>query len=267
MQTSAPTVSSRHPLSTEQPLQEPHVRFGFQRFARRVLKALFRALLRLTVVGIENVPRQGRLIVIMNHLSFLDPILVSALMPRDIAIMSKIENFQIPVLGKVVEWYGSFPVRRGELDMAAIRTSVQVLEGELALLLAPEGTRSKTGGLQTAFDGMAMIATRAHTPVLPVAMTGNESFPSQLKRLRRTQVTVRIGEPFVFQSQGTAKRREELARMTQEAMVRLAALLPESYRGEYAGYETDSMTFALSVPWHGPRPTDVQHSVREPKGL
>jgi 1-acyl-sn-glycerol-3-phosphate acyltransferase len=211
------------------------VRYGFQRFARFVLRhILFPMLLELEVVGRDNIPLHGRLIVMMNHINFLDPILVSAIMPRDIAIMSKIENYDIPFWGKIVEWYGTFPVRRGEVDIRAVRTSIQVLECDEALLLAPEGHRSETGGLQMAYDGMALVATRTHSPIVPIAISGADRFAYCIRRLRRTPITLHIGEPFVLQAAGEKTRREELRQMTREAMQRLAALLPPSYRGLYS---------------------------------
>ena len=222
------------------------IAFGFQRFAKAVLRIIFKLLLRFRVTGIENVPASGRLIVIMNHISFLDPILVTATLPRDIAIMSKIENLEMPVLGKIIQWYGSFPVRRGELDLGAVRMSLEVLESECALLLAPEGTRSKNAKLQPAYDGMALVATRAGAPVLPVAISGAEDFASNLKGLRRTPVTLAIGEPFVFLTGDGRVSRIELRQMTQVAMRRIATLLPDSYRGQYADPEKGAMQVTTS---------------------
>ena len=217
------------------------IAFGFQRFAKAVLRIVFKLLLRCRVTGIENVPASGRLVVIMNHINFLDPILVTATLPRDIAIMSKIENLEMPVLGKIIQWYGSFPVRRGELDLGAVRISIEVLESECALLLAPEGTRSKNAKLQPAYDGMALVTTRASAPVLPVAISGAEGFASNIKRLRRTPVTLAIGEPFVFVTGDRHVSRLELRQMTQEAMRRIASLLPDSYRGLYADPDKEAL--------------------------
>lgn len=206
----------------------------FQRFARVVLMLIARLVLRLEVSGLERVPRTGRLIIMMNHLSWLDPILTTILIPRDIAIMSKIENFQIPVAGLLVKWFGSFPVRRGEADLSAVRQSVAVLEQDRALLMAPEGTRSRSRTLQQAHAGMALVATRANAPILPVALSGVEHFNHNIKRLRRTPVRVAIGEPFLMIPKPGQPPRAQHEQMTQEAMYRLAALLPPAYRGVYS---------------------------------
>ena len=206
----------------------------FQRFAKLVLRLLMRVLLRVRVTGLEHLPRSGRLIVMMNHIHALDPMLVTAVLPRDIVLMSKIENLRLPFLGLIVKWYGSFPIRRGEADLQAVRRSLQVLESDQALLMAPEGTRSKTGGLQPAHDGMALVAARTNTPILPVAISGDEAFYRNLRHLRRTPVEITIGEPFILANHEGQPGRAQLRQMTREAMYQLAALLPPSYRGVYA---------------------------------
>lgn len=220
----------------------------FQRFARVVLGLLMKVLFKCQITGLQHLPRTGRLIIMMNHLYFLDPIVVTVALPRDIAIMSKIENLQTPVLGPLTRWFGGFPVRRGELDLSAVRRSVEVLEREGALLMAPEGTRSKTGGLQRAFKGMALIATRTNSPILPVAISGHETFLSNLKRLRRTPLRLVIGEPFILSAaDGSKVRRDQLQQMTTEAMYRLARLLPERYRGVYS--DLSQATEEYIRPW------------------
>jgi 1-acyl-sn-glycerol-3-phosphate acyltransferase len=181
----------------------------------------------------------------MNHIYFIDPILVATLAPRNIVIMSKIENYQNPLLALVMHLYGTFPVHRGELDMRAIRTSLRIMQEGHGLLMAPEGTRSKTRTLQEGRDGMAWLALRSQAPSVPVALSGQEYLGHNLRRLRRTPLRVVFGEPFCFRSMpdpddpaaGAKAPREQLRRMTQEAMYALAKLLPPAYRGVYSGLE------------------------------
>jgi 1-acyl-sn-glycerol-3-phosphate acyltransferase len=120
----------------------------FHRFADFVLGIVARLLFKLEIIGAENVPAEGPLIAMMNHIYFIDPVLVGVLAPRLIVIMSKIENYNILLLRPFLHLYGCFPVHRGQLDMTAIRTSLHVLEQGLGLLMAPEGTRSRTHTLQ-----------------------------------------------------------------------------------------------------------------------
>ncbi|NIO68574.1 MAG: 1-acyl-sn-glycerol-3-phosphate acyltransferase, partial [Anaerolineae bacterium] len=108
----------------------------------------------------------------------------------------KAENFGDPILGIIVRLYGAFPVRRGEVDLQATRRALEVLRHGEVLLMAPEGTRSKECRLQPGHDGMTFIALRANAPILPMAITGAKDLGSNLKRLRRTEVKIVIGQPF-----------------------------------------------------------------------
>jgi 1-acyl-sn-glycerol-3-phosphate acyltransferase len=224
----------------------------FRRIANFVLGALCHILFKLDISGIQNVPKQGPFIAMMNHIYFIDPILVATLAPRNIVIMSKIENYRNPLLALVMHLYGTFPVHRGELDMTAIRTSLRVMQEGHGLLMAPEGTRSKTGTLQEGRDGMAWLALRSQAPIVPVALSGQEYFGRNLSRLRRTPLRVVFGEAFHFRLVSDLQQphpapkvpRAQLHRMTQEAMYALAKLLPPAYRGVYSDLEkatTDTM--------------------------
>lgn len=136
--------------------------------------------------------------------------------------------------------------------MPAIRASLHVLQLGRGLLMAPEGTRSKTRTLQEGRDGMAMIALRAGVPIVPVAVSGAENFKHNWKRLRRTPARIVFGPAFCFRFQPDVRRREQMCQMTREAMYRLAALLPPEYRGVYS--DLDNATSRFLAPLQaGPR--------------
>ncbi len=205
----------------------------FYRLANRFLHVLFNVALDLHVSGVENVPRTGALVVAMNHTSFVDPMLVGVFVPRDVVMMSKIENFKLPLLNNLVKWYGAFPIRRGEADREAIKKALEVLRAGDALLMAPEGTRSADGQLQQGHDGLALIATRTHAPILPFAIAGAKPVSKNLSRLHRTKVYVNIGKPITVESSTPKPSREELSALTDQVMLRIAALLPPEQRGVY----------------------------------
>jgi 1-acyl-sn-glycerol-3-phosphate acyltransferase len=186
------------------------------------------------VVGLENVPRKGPLIVTINHMNFLDPVIATVFIPRDIVSMAKAELFGSPVVGLVFRLYGAFPVRRGEIDRTALRKAMAALQEEKALLMAPEGTRGGDWRLMKARDGVAYVALQASVPIVPVAISGSERFWKELARLRRTKTRVVMGEPFVLLPREGRVSREQLSEMTTEAMYRLATLLPPEYRGVYS---------------------------------
>jgi len=206
----------------------------FYHFANVCLRIILRVLLDCHVTGLENVPGDGPLIVAISHASFLDPLMAGAFIPRDIVMMSKIENFQTPVLGTIVKLYGAFPIRRGEVDLQAMRTAIDVLRSGGALLMAPEGTRSKDGRLQKGHDGTALIAVRTGARVLPVSIWGQKEFWGNLLRLRRTKIGFVVGKSFVFKSPSRKPARHILQAMTQELMYQIAASLPAEYRGVYS---------------------------------
>lgn len=204
---------------------------------RKLLNALLRVLyfllFRLEVSGAENVPPTGPLILMINHIDALDPFLVVGIFPRSVTPMSKVELFDLPLIGILAQAYGAFPIRRGQVDKRAIRQALHVLQEGGVLLVAPEGTRSPTYSLQRGKEGMALIAARTGAPLIPVAVTGTEHAGSHWRRLHRAPVRIVIGEPFRLDPGGEHVRRPLLRTMTGEAMYRLAAILPPSYRGVY----------------------------------
>ncbi|MGQ9458090.1 MAG: lysophospholipid acyltransferase family protein [Anaerolineae bacterium] len=199
-----------------------------------VLRLAMRLLLRLEVEGLERIPARGPVILIFNHITFLDPVILTGLLPRESAAMSKVENFSKPVVGLLLRIFGAFPVERGRVDRRALRRSLEVLERGGVLLIAPEGTRSRVPGLQEGKDGIAYVALQSGVSVIPVGIAGAERFSANLRNLRRTPVRVRVGRPFRLVPKGPKVRRPELHEMTTEAMYELAKVLPPAYRGVYA---------------------------------
>jgi 1-acyl-sn-glycerol-3-phosphate acyltransferase len=218
-------------------------------FTRRLLnlalRTAFKLLLNLEVVGLEKVPPEGPLILMINHTDLIDPAIAGGVMPREIVAMSKIESFRDPILSIIVRLYGAFPVRRGEVDLRATRRALEVLHNGEVLLMAPEGTRSKDCRLQPGHDGMTFVALRANAPVLPMAITGTNRFGSNLKRRRRTDVKIVIGKPFRFRSNERKVKRDVLRQMTEEAMYQLAAVLPPEYRGVYSDLDSATERFLV----------------------
>ncbi len=214
-----------------------HARLAhWRRFLRFLLKHIgFRFLVKVEgVEGLEHFPPQGAAILMINHIAFVDPIVVLGLMPRDIIPMAKVEAFHYPVVGILPKLWGAIPVRRQEADRAAIRAALRVLQAGEVLLLAPEGTRNPTLGRGKL--GVAYLATRTGAPVIPVAVTGTKGFPTiRPARWRQPGARVRLGRPFRFRWQGSGRPDHTLLRkMTDEAMYVLAAMLPADLRGVYA---------------------------------
>jgi 1-acyl-sn-glycerol-3-phosphate acyltransferase len=202
----------------------------FYAFASTGVRLLLRLLTRCRVEGLENVPGTGPLLLAANHLNLVDPPVLGALLPRRITFMAKQELFGVPVVGWMVKWYGAFPVRRGQADRQALRTAVAALGRGQVVGMFPEGTRSRTGRMQEAHAGAALVALMSEAPVLPVSITGTDRLRSLL-RLRRPAVVVRVGRPFTL---GRRTGRADLESSTRTMMARVATLLPEDRRGHYA---------------------------------
>lgn len=219
---------------------------------RRLLRDLllrpivFGLLVRAQVSGREHVPPAGPTIVIMNHVAGIDPFVVTAAMPQRFLVpMSKIENMQHPLIGLIGRLWGVYPVRRGEADRQALASTLALLGQNRPVLIAPEGTRSPA--MIEAKDGTTYVATRANAQIVPVGLEGTDQFPASLKQLRRAQVTVQIGRPFRFRTEGRARiPRDELRQMTREMMYQIAQLVPAHRRGVYADLTqltTDTLEF------------------------
>ena len=189
------------------------------------------------VEGLERIPPEGPVILAISHTNFLDPFLAMAVCPRPVESVSKIENYQLFILGPLIRLYGVIPIQRGEVDRRALSMSVEVLKQDKVLIIAPEGTRSGVGRLQKGRGGLAYIAARADALVVPVGNVGVEGFWHGLARLRRTPVKMVLGQPFRFAPRGRSLDRRALGQMTTEAMYQLAATLPPERRGLYANLE------------------------------
>jgi 1-acyl-sn-glycerol-3-phosphate acyltransferase len=210
------------------------------RFNRRVLRFLlkviaFTFLIKVSKVeGLENIPRKGSAILFFNHIAFVDPIVMVYIVQRDIVPLAKIEVYDYPFIGVFPRLWGVIPVRRDEVDRRAIQQALSVLSAGEILLVAPEGTRNTH--LQPGKEGLAYLASRSGAAVIPTMIEGTPKFPS-LRFASAWQgpgVHVRFGRPFRYRTELKRADRDQLHKMTEEAMYILAAMLPEDRRGVYS---------------------------------
>lgn len=205
----------------------------FRQFTRLVMKILKFLFLDATGTGMENFPKKGPAIVTINHLGDADAVLLGACFPYMIDAMGKIELDDHWFVGPIFRAYGIIYVHRGLPDRKALRAALDGLAEGRLVLIAPEGRQSLIGGLEEGNEGAAFLALKSGAPILPVAMTGTENTHifGNMKRFRRSPVTLHIGKPFYLTPQ--VNRQATLREGTRQIMESLANLLPESYRGNY----------------------------------
>lgn len=213
------------------------------------IKRLARVLCRVDDEQLSRVPARGPLILVPNHINFLDaPVLYTHLQPRRMTALAKAETWNNPALRFLFNVAGGIPLRRGEADVQAIRRGLEFLAQGHILAVAPEGHRSGHGRLQRGRPGVVMMALRSGAPLLPVASYGPESFRTNVARLRRTPYHIVVGSPFYLDAGDIKVTREVRQRMTDEVMYQLAALLPPAYRGHYSDLAAASETYLRFPP-------------------
>jgi 1-acyl-sn-glycerol-3-phosphate acyltransferase len=227
-------------LSLSQSVQEYVARQSSYTWKRNIIRALirtigFHVLANVRVYGVENIPTSGATILMMNHIGLADPVVcMGAVTQRFVVPMSKIENLSNPLLAPFVRWWGAYTVNRDEVDRKALMNSIELIKSGQLILIAPEGTRNPTG-LVRPKDGLAYVATKANAVIVPAAVSGSQHFSANIKRLKRTPISVTFGKPFRFRTTGERTPREVLHAMSEEAMYQLALAQPDpELRGVYA---------------------------------
>jgi 1-acyl-sn-glycerol-3-phosphate acyltransferase len=201
---------------------------------RRILDLAFAVTTIRRVEGLSNLPPTGRFLLVFNHLSNFDPHLIFTLVERPDAAGLVAANYRHNSAARfLVESTGGLWLRRGDGDRATLRAALSLLEDGWMIGIAPEGGRSRTGGLREGRPGPAFLAIRTGAPVVPVAVTGTERISRSLPRMRRTRVTIRFGSPFLLPAMPSRGRKQHLRAATDTIMCRIAALLPSEYRGVY----------------------------------
>lgn len=219
---------------TASPPPYPPLRRWRYGLARTIVRGLFRALTRLRVSGLQNLPRSGPILLVSNHLSLVDGPLVFAALPITLRPLVG-EKYRDTIFRYLLDSAGSIYVERNRPDRHAMRVATAILADGGTIAVAIEGMRSPTGTLGEGRPGVAYLAKRANVRVLPVAVYGTEKVRRALPRLRRAELHVVVGAAFDLAPGplDTAQLDQHTTRIMQE----LAALLPEQYRGRWGARE------------------------------
>lgn len=208
------------------------------RWGRRVadlaMYSVARVLFRIDAQDVEKIPLEGPYILVSNHITALElPPLRLLLRPRKVRTLAKAESWDRKILGWLMDQWESIPIKRGESDMTALRTSLNVLKDGGILGIMPEGTRSGNGHLGRGNPGITVIAAKSGCPIIPMAFWGVETVKTNIKRLRRTDFHFRVGDPFHLELPEGKPSREDRQHLADDVMRRIAALLPSEYHGVY----------------------------------
>lgn len=196
----------------------------FYRFAWVICRFFLLSVRRMEIRGAENIPPQGGVVLVSNHRSYWDPVVIGCAMPktRQIFFMAKHELFKVPLLGPAIIKLGAFPVKRGGADRSAIRTALSHLAEGRVVGIFPEGTRSKGEDMLEPHMGAAMLSTRTGSPVLPVAVIGTKGFLGKVKIVFGAPMTAEL--PF---SGGVKAGRNDLVVISRAIMDSVAGLMAD----------------------------------------
>ena len=208
----------------------------FRPVSRLVFRNLFRLLSRVRVTGTENIPEEGAYVIAVNHVSIFEPPLITSFWPHSIEVAGAVEILEQPIQSQIMRLYGTIPVHRGRFDRQSIKAMVGRLKAGRPVLIFPEGTRSRKPGLQQASTGVAYIAAKAGANVLPVGIAGTAILADEIRKFRRTQLIMSVGEMIDLPEipWRSAERKEILRLQTERIMFAIAGQLPRAYRGLYA---------------------------------
>src|SRR5690554_1242512 len=209
-----------------------------KRLVNALMRTIFRMLFKMDRNEFSKVPTDGPFIVLANHTSALDgPLMYVFLQPRQMIAMAKKELWDHAFTRFIMNLWNLIPVDRENMGRETMQQCFAVLDRNEILAIAPEGTRSRDDALQEGKAGVAFIAHKKQVPMVPIAIWGFNQLGHNLKRLRRTPLTIRVGEPFEIVQQGgrlDAAGRQQLA---DEIMLRLAELMPQELWGHYAAFQ------------------------------
>ncbi len=225
----------------------------FRSIINAVVRGLTNLLFKVDADDLKRIPLEGPIIIIVNHVNFLELPMIYPRIRSNLGIgFSKEENWDNLIYRLLFNFWELIPIRRDEIDLTALRRGLEALEHDRILFITPEGTRSHDGKLQRGKPGAAWIAQRSGVPVWPIACYGGENFKQELKKLRRTDYHIRVGDPFRVEVSGQRVTSEIRKEVVDEMMYQIAALLPPRYRGAYSDIENASKKYL--------RFTQTQHS-------
>ena len=191
--------------------------------SRNILKLFFKIFFRLKIVGYVNCPKKGPLIIAPNHASFLDPLIAGFAVPRPLNFMARSNLFRNRLFGNILKSVNAFPLKREGADVGAMRLAIDKLCHGKAVLIFPEGTRSKDGNLGEPRAGIGLLAASSGANILPCYIKGSrEALPKGAIFPRFKKITVYVGKPLKIDKNKSEK--EYYMQIAEDTMTAIRAL-------------------------------------------
>ena len=199
---------------------------------RGLVVGICRTYLRLRVIGVENIPKEGPFVFAPTHRSTIDIPVASAATRRRMRFMGKDSIWKYKLIGKVMTGLGAFPVTRGTADLEALKRCIAILNSGEPLVMFPEGTRHYGPEVQPLFDGAAYVALKTGVPIIPAAIAGTEDvMRSGSKAIRFKKCRMIIGQPIAAEVPGGGRAsREQISELTVKLQQEMQLLLDEANR-------------------------------------
>ncbi len=210
---------------------------GMRTFLRWIIRTTVNLIAKVEIHGYENLPQSGAYVIATNHLGILDSAMLYYALDRwDVFIPVAEKWEQNPLFRFLGKYFNLIFIDRFNPDLKALRKIIKLMEAGNILVIAPEGTRSRTATMAEGKPGVSYLAAKLNRSVVPVGLAGTEDkvIVANLKHLRRSHIIIHAGEPFSLPPLPAKDRDAALKQFTDEIMCHIAALLPEKYRGVYA---------------------------------
>jgi 1-acyl-sn-glycerol-3-phosphate acyltransferase len=211
---------------------------SMQNFLSWVIRFVINLIARVEIQGAENIPSEGGFVIATNHLGRLDVALLFYALEGDFILMIAEKYEHHWLFGPIGRAMNGIWMDRFKADVGAVRKVMRRMKAGGILVIAPEGTRSKTESMAEGKPGVAYLAMKAEVPIVPVGLVGTEDrvILEQLKHFKKSEIKIIVGESFNLPPIQSKNREEALKQYTDEIMCRIGALLPEKYRGVYTNH-------------------------------
>lgn len=213
-----------------------------------VLRRFFQTICRIDVKELQKIPRSGPVIMVGNHINFLEaPIVLCHVDNSLFTGIAKRETWKNPFFNFLFNTWGIIAIDRKEISRETFQLATQELKDGKVLAISPEGTCSKSGRMLQGKPGVLALVLRSQAPLIPVAFYGYVNFWDNIKHLRRTDFHVVVGKPFKLKLESSTPSRDARQTVTDEIMYKVAELLPEEYRGYYQYQGEINYQYAVDV--------------------